>query len=108
MHRAFVVLLLVPLIITSCASPRTAVAVKIQDGEVRLVPPTGSEKVLLTIVNVGQQPCDLVVFIIDAVNGPVDAVALPVRDGRVDFDSSDLSDIKAAKGGAGRTARPTQ
>lgn len=96
--RGLIVLLLVLLVSGACASPRTAVSVEIHDDEVRLVPPTGSEEVALTIVNAGQQPCELVVFITDDVNGPVDPDALPVRDGRVDFESSDFSEIEAAEG----------
>lgn len=89
---------LVPLFIASCASQRTAVAAEIHDDQVRLVPPTGSERVALTVVNVGQLPCELVVFITDDVNGPVDPVALPVRDGRVDFEGTDFFEIEAAEG----------
>ena len=59
----------------------------------------GSDEVALTIVNVGQVPCELVVFIIDDVNGPVDPVALPVRDGRVDFESTDFFEMEAAEVG---------
>lgn len=62
------------------------------------MPPMGSDEVALTIVNVGQVPCELVVFIIDDVNGPVDPVALPVRDGRVDFESTDFFEMEAAEG----------
>jgi len=93
-----IAVLLVPLLTGSCATSRTAVAVEIHDDQLRLVPPTGSEEVVLTVVNVERQPCELVVFIIDAVNGPVDPAALPIRDGRVDFESSDFSEIEAAEG----------
>lgn len=93
-----IALALIGLLVIACAAQKTAVRVEIHDDDIRLEPATGTEDVALTVVNLGNRPCDLVVFITDDVNGPVDPNVLPVRDGRVDFESTDFHEIEAAEG----------
>jgi len=98
MRPRMISLTLIGLLVIACAAPKTAVRVDIHDDDIRLEPATGSEDVALTVVNLGNRPCDLVVFITDDVNGPVDPDALPVREGRVDFERTDFHEIEAAEG----------
>jgi hypothetical protein len=94
------------LLATACAAPRTAVRAELHDDRVVVQPSSGSEDMTLTLVNVGSMPCDLVVFIPEEVNGPVDVDALPVLDGRVDFESRQIASFEEGLGPGGPPVEP--
>lgn len=94
------------LLATACAAPRTAVRAELHDNRVVVEPSSGSEDLTLTLVNVGSMPCDLVVFIPEDVNGPVDVHALPVLDGRVDFETRQIASFEEGMEGGGPPVEP--